>query len=335
MNIGIYGIGNFGFALLKHLDKNRRDGLALHVSDYDTRVYASLLKTRKHPRLFPSVRVSDHVVVHSSLQSLIATCNVLVLAVNSDATRDVVAQIRQYQQVPLTIVNTAKALDYASGRPLSELIQEELGKGLAHYAVLAGGTIARDLFAHEPLGVSLACADTAVRRQLVKCFESPELFVYPSSDVVGVECAGAFKNVIAILAGITKGIGFSLGSETHVISRAADEAASLAYVHFGAKKATFSMKSQCWGNDLWMSCLGETRNRAFGVRVGQLGSFSKAHAEFERKGVTVEGASTIKILHTLGDLHKYPVFLSTKQLWQGELPFTEFKRVLFSNLASS
>jgi len=118
------------------------------------------------------------------------------------------------------IVNTAKAFDLRSGKRLSEIIGEELRNINFDYAFLAGGTITKDLFVHEPLGSNVACKNNKILNDLKIIFESDNLFIYTSTDLAGTEYAAAFKNVISILAGITNGLGFSYGSETHIISNA-------------------------------------------------------------------------------------------------------------------
>jgi len=124
---------------------------------------------------------------------------------------------------------------------------------------------------------------------------------------VGVEYASAFKNVVSVLAGIIKGMGFSYGSETHIITVIADELENIAIGHFGANKATFSMKSQAWSNDLWMSCTGSTRNREFGILLGKGISAKKAVLIMKKQGKTIEGINTIAILDTIVPLKNYPL----------------------------
>lgn len=122
-------------------------------------------------------------------------------------------------------------------------------------------------------------------------FHSGTLRIYGNTDILGVEYAGAFKNVIAILAGIINGLDLPYGSETHMISRAAKEAKNIA-VALGAKPHTFSMESQCWGNDLWMSCTGKSRNREFGKLIGKGLSPKEALEKMETEHKLVEGYYT-------------------------------------------
>src|SRR5690606_30568015 len=151
-----------------------------------------------------------------------------------------------------------------------------LGGATNTYAMLAGGTIATDLFHQEPLGADIACENEGALAKLAKVFESRNLFVYPTTDLTGVEYASAFKNVISVMAGITSGMGFSYGAETHIISRCAYEVERVVTGELGGSEETFRMNSQCWGNDLWMSCTGNTRNREFGILLGRGFSIDEA-----------------------------------------------------------
>src|SRR3990167_826740 len=305
--IAIFGIGNFGYAILKHLDKKADPRHTLFAFDVNKTVADTLRKTQKHPYLHPTVSVSKNIQFPKSPQELVKNADIVVLVVPSEATREVVRTIKNHLKDGAIIVNTAKALDYKTSRRLSEIIKEELRGKTYSYAFLAGGTIASDLFKHEPLGVDVAGDDKRILPLVKKLFQSPNLSVYTNTDLTGLEYAAAFKNVISILAGIIKGMGFSYGSETHVISRAAYEMERIVTRKLGGKKATFSMKSQCWGNDLWMSCTGNTRNRQFGILLGQGLSPHQAIKQMKREGKTVEGVKTIAVLNKITDTEKYPL----------------------------
>jgi len=335
--IAVLGVGYFGYAILKHFDqKNSRRKLSYEVCGYDVneKIVNHLRKKRSHPYLFKNTKLGSKIVFETSLKSLVKDCDLLILAVNSDATRGVLQHAKKYINKPLIVLNTAKALDYQTGKGLSEIIENILADKLEDYALLAGGTIAKDLFAHEPLGASLACQNGKVLKNLTNILSSSNLFIYPTSDLKGVEYASAFKNVVAILAGITKGMGFSYGSETHIISRTALEIEELAVYRLGAKKDTFSLGSQCWGNDLLMSCTGDTRNRKFGIYIGEGMKPKAALAKMEREHQTVEGVKTLEILNKICDLKKYPQLNLLHKLVLEKISLEEFKNYIFVNIQS-
>jgi len=186
-----------------------------------------------------------------------------------------------------------------TAKTFSEVISEELGNSLRYaLAKLSGGTFAQDIVNDAPLGADIACPDKGALKKLQTIFHSKTLRIYPNTDLLVVEYAGAFKNVIVILAGIVNGLKLPYGSETHMISRASKEAKEIA-VKLGAKPHTFSMESQCWGNDPWMSCTGKSRNREFGKLIGIGYSPEEALKKMEKDCKLVEGYYTVKTIPKL------------------------------------
>jgi len=305
--ISIYGLGNFGYAILKHLDSKDNKTFSIHCYDRNKKLMKYLKKNRMHLFLHKPVKVSKLIMFEDEPKNLVKDCDLLILAINSESTREVLRKIKKHINKKLIILNTVKALDYKTGKRISEVVNDEL-RGLNYdYALLAGGTIAKDLFSQEPLGADIVCQNKIILPQLVKIFQASNLTLYPSTDLVGAEYASAFKNIISILSGIIKGMNFSYGSETHIISRAAYEIESIVVKILGGKKKTFSMKSQCWGNDLWMSSTGKTRNREFGILLGKGIAVDKALAKMAKAGKTIEGHKTLTSLGNIKSVRNYPL----------------------------
>ncbi len=296
MKVAIYGIGNFGYALLKHLDNKKDSSMVITAYDRKEKLRDSLSTHRSHTLLHKTIKISERIIIASSVKELVDDADILVLAANSEATREVVATIKPYLSKNAIIVNTAKALDFKTGKRLSEIIFQELGDEKKEYALFAGGTIAKDLFNHYPLGAEIACKNMKQHERLAACFSTPNLHIHTTSDLIGVEYASAFKNVISILAGIISGLGLPYGTETHVISQVAQEIEEIVTKKLGGSKTTFRMGSQCWGNDMWMSCTGPTRNREFGVLLGNGHAVDEAKAIMTMNNKTVEGINTISVL---------------------------------------
>ena len=317
--VSIYGIGNFGFALLKNLSKKTdRGDFFLHTYDIDKNIREYLRKRRRHLIHHRDIRISKNVVIEENPKNLVGGADILILAVNSNAIREVVKGIKPYIDKKIIILNTAKALEASSGEPFSVIISDCL-KDIKYpfsIAMVAGGTIAKDLFNEEPLGIDIACEDKGVLKVLKDIFISDNLNVYTTTDLKGVEYAAAFKNVISILAGVMRGLGFSYGSETHVISRAAGEIKNLVVNELGGEEKTFSVESQCWGNDMWMSATGLTRNREFGILLGQGYSTEKALAKMEKENKTVEGINTVRSIKRIvgRNKNKFPLLYSINEI---------------------
>ena len=312
MKISVYGIGNFGFAIIKHLSVKfeKNSAIKLFAFDRDKKLVKHLQKTNQHPNIYKNIRIKKEVTFTHHSQEIFEGSDIIILTVSSNAIVSVVTKNQKFINQPSIILNTAKALDYKSGKSFSEIIEKipAIRKYKCPYAVLSGGTIASDLFHHEPLGADIACKDKKALKLLKKIFTSDNFNIYTTTDVLGVENAGAFKNVISILAGIINGLGFSYGSETHFITRAAHEVTQLLKKKIIIDPYTFSMYSQCWGNDLWMSCTGNTRNREFGTLLGKGHSTAKALAimKSQHKNV-VEGIHTVRALNKLRINNRFPI----------------------------
>lgn len=272
MKISIVGTGMFGFPLAHHLGKKYFGNNEVTIMAYDSNseIMRYFRKYRTHPYHFKGKRMPQNVSFASDKKKLIKDADIIILAVTSQAVRETVREIKGYLKDNVIFLNTAKALEIGTTKTFSEVIKEEMINVPIKYTIakLSGGTFAEDLVNDAPLGADIACENSYVLKKLQETFSTSAFRTYGNSDLIGVEYAGSFKNVIAIFAGIINGLGLPYGSETHMVSRAAKEAKEIA-VGLGAKPYTFSMESQCWGNDLWMSCTGKSRNREFGILIGK------------------------------------------------------------------
>jgi glycerol-3-phosphate dehydrogenase (NAD(P)+) len=323
LKISVYGVGNFGFALLTHLSRKQAAGkdFSLHGYDKNKELINHLRSKRMHPLHHRNVRISTGVIFPNSSEELVADTDILILAVTSDAIKQAVNGLKSHINKELILVNTAKALDAETGLRFSAIISECLRDGRYPFSVamFAGGTIASDLVNHEPLGVDIASEDMRTLKILKGIFTSDNLRVYTTTDIRGVEYAGAFKNVLSILAGIANGLGLSYGSQTYMISRAAGEVKKLVVGKLDGEEKTFSIESQCWGNDMWMSCTGGTRNREFGILLGRGYKPGKAAAEMQKRNKTVEGINTVKAVKRLieGSESDFPLLQATSEIVLG------------------
>ncbi|MFA6416906.1 MAG: NAD(P)H-dependent glycerol-3-phosphate dehydrogenase [Patescibacteria group bacterium] len=323
--VSIYGIGNFGYAILKHLDRKESAEFSLSAYDRNPLLSAHLDNTRQHLTLFQPVEISQRPLIEQSSQALLADCDVLILSVTSDSIGAVLEEISPFITKPLILVNTSKAFHSQTGLRISEIVAEKLAGKTYNYAMLSGGMIASDLLNHGPLGASLACQNQDLLPELAAIFASEHLFIYPTDDVAGVECAAAFKNVISILAGITNGLGLPYSVETRIISRAAAEVEKIAIQQFGAQAKTFSLGSQCWGNDLWVSCTGKTRNKEFGILIGQGWSLEEAEQKMKAEKKTIEGLKTITALPLITKIEDYHILHLIHLLFSGKINLAQFK----------
>lgn len=321
--IAFVGAGAFGFALAIHLDRSHGDQIEVRLYDDDRDLLGLLARGEIHPRIAGDLHLPRSASVFEDLDETFDGADLVVLAVPGRAVPPAAAGLAGRFPTDVPLLNVSKALEMESGRRISEIVADVRGES-APYATLAGGMIAAELARGRRLGATIAMGDKQQAASLAHIMEGPGLYLEASDDVVGVEYAAAFKSVLVIGVGILEELGCVFGTLTLFLSLASEEAQDLA-VALGAKRSTFSMVSQCWGNDLLLSSFGTTRNRAFGVAAtralregGEASSPSRSQAlsskeraewrrdvilavrrEMEAQRGTVEGVSTATVLPQL------------------------------------
>lgn len=302
MKISIIGIGAFGYSLTYHLGNKylKDENITIRAHDSNSKLMEHVRKYRTHLYHFKGKKIPPNILLSEKKSLLVKNADIVILAVTSQSIRGIIKEIKDYLRNGVIIINTAKALEIGTGKIFSEVVKEELTESVTQYhlAKLSGGTFAVDLINSAPLGAEIACENLEILKRLQIVLSSNNLRIYANSDLIGVEYAGAFKNIIAIFAGIIKGLKLPYGSETHMISRAAKESKEIA-VKLGAKSHTFSVESQCWGNDLWMSCTGRSRNKEFGMLIGAGLSPKKAIEKMQLENKMVEGYFTTNVIPML------------------------------------
>ncbi len=315
--LGIIGAGNFGFALMSYLDSKAQTPLELRLYDHREETVNYIAQNRFHPRHYPLVTLSSKVELVADLEKFLTGLDILVLAVVSTALEEVLAKIQNQIKNPLVIISVMKALDEDTGQVLTAIIEKKLADKPIKTAVLVGGTTGVDLTQEQYLGMTVAAQDLPLAEEMATVFSSDYLQVQSSDDLIGVQYASSFKNLISLTLGIIAGLGYSHGTQTHALSLLAAECEILAQSK-GAKPETFSFASQCWGNDMVMSATGKTRNRYLGVLLGEGLSFAQACAKLEAENQTAESINTLKILPKIADLNNYPILQWLVSLSEGK-----------------
>lgn len=323
--IGIIGLGNYGYGLLYFLDQNiDKNKYEIFGYEKNQEVLENFIANHSHPFIQTDFKLSDDVNFFTSTEGF-RELDVLIIAIPSEFTESLFQEIREHLKPGAIILNTAKALDITTGGLLSDTVSKRLSGIDYKYAVISGGTIASDLFIDQPLGVDIASEQDDTLDLLCDIFDSEHLYVNRTYDVVGVQLAGAYKNIVSLLAGIMKGMGFSYGSETRLISLLSSEVAEKCIELYGCDPRTFSMKSQSWGNDLWMSCTGNTRNRKIGIAIGESESAEAALSHLSGQDLTVEGLRTLESFTNrpkfleINDIKALYDYLITKTISREEL----------------
>lgn len=265
MRIGIIGGGSFGTALanlLAELDH----GITLWFRNPATA--RTVAEQRENRDYLPGFRLATSVQVTHDLEEAVATKELLVIVTPSHAVREVMTQAAPFLGGQPYVVSAVKGIEEGSLLRMSQVLEQVLGPGfVSHIAALSGPSFAREVAAGMPTAVTAAAVDPDTAATVQAVFRGPTFRVYSSTDLIGVELGGTVKNVIAIAAGISDGLGLGNSSRAALITRGVAEIARLV-AKMGGDAQTVSGLSGV--GDMVLTCTGDlSRNRTIGLRLGR------------------------------------------------------------------
>lgn len=283
VTVAVLGAGSWGTALAVLLARN---GHRVQLWGHEPAHVAKIAAARECVDYLPGVPLPQAISVTSDLNVALSDADAIVVAVPSHAFRAVIAQVADV--VPtLPLINATKGFDPGSSRLLHE-VHTEL-RGTAPFLVLSGPTFAVEVAAGLPTAVTLAGADADVLARCAQWFHNEYFRVYTSSDVTGVEVAGATKNVFAIAAGIADGLRFGANSRAALITRGLAELVRLGETLGGSRDTFMGLAGV---GDLILTCTEDkSRNRRFGLALGRGQSVDAA---LQQIGQVVEGAAAAR-----------------------------------------
>ena len=290
-DITVLGAGSYGTALAISLAAN---GHKTILWGHEAEHIANLQRDRENKAFLPDISLPDLLLPEANLaEALSASRNILVV-VPSHVFALVLKQAKPLLRDDARIVWATKGLEPETGRLLQDVARDVLGDKYP-LAVLSGPTFAKELAAGLPTAISIAGTDATFTQDLAELLHSPKhLRVYINHDFIGLQLGGAVKNVIAIGAGMSDGIGFGANARTALITRGLVELSRLGEA-LGAKGSTFMGMAGL--GDLVLTCTdNQSRNRRFGLALGKGGDVSTAQAEI---GQVVEGYRNTKEVYTL------------------------------------
>jgi len=252
---------------------------------------AELSRARRNERYLPGAVFPPSLVVEPDLAKAIASGNDLLLAVSSSAFRIVLQQIKPLLGARARIAWASKGFELSTGKLPHQVAREVLGPGVP-IAVLSGPTFAREVGAGLPTAIAVASPDAEFALQLARSVSAGNFRAYTQSDIVGVETGGAVKNVIAIAAGGSDGMGYGSNSRIFLITRGLAEMVRLG-VALGARQET--LMGLAGLGDLVLTCTDDqSRNRRFGRALASGTPIDQAIAEI---GQVVEGYHAAKAVY--------------------------------------
>ncbi|HEX7043130.1 MAG TPA: NAD(P)H-dependent glycerol-3-phosphate dehydrogenase [Burkholderiales bacterium] len=309
--IAVLGAGAWGTALSVLLARN---GRRVWLWGKDSAAVARLAQTRTHPAL-PDVVLPSAIELRADLQELVPEAAGFLVAVPSHGFRATVHALRG-RGAGVAVAWATKGLEPGSGRRLGEVAEELLGT--AGLAVVSGPTFAIEIARGLPAALTVASREPAVCECVAGWLRGERVRVYTSDDIVGVQLGGAIKNVIAIAAGISDGLGFGANARAALITRGLAELTRLG-VALGGRRDTFMGLTGV--GDLVLTCTDNaSRNRRVGLGLGRGRKLQEVLAEV---GQEAEGVATARELYRLAQRAGVEMPITEqvyRVLYEGTLP---------------
>jgi glycerol-3-phosphate dehydrogenase (NAD(P)+) len=305
--MGVAGAGAWGLALA---NAAARAGRNVALWGRDSEAMRELRLNRRGARL-PGVVLSEDVRVEAELAAL-AECDAILVATPAQATRELAARLAAALPTPRPLVVCAKGIELGTNRFMTEVMAESAP--LCPRAILSGPSFAADVAAGLPTAVTLAARDEALAADLCRALKGPNLRLYHSTDVRGVEIGGAAKNVLAIACGVAAGLGLGPSAGAALIARGFAELRRFGDA-FGARAHTLMGLSGL--GDLVLTCSSaQSRNFAFGMALGRGRPVAEAGG-----GKLAEGATTVGSLMSLARARsvEMPIAATVEALLSGEI----------------
>lgn len=309
LKISLLGSGSWGTAIAVLLSNNHDVILWSHQENKAN----TIINDKENKEYLPGIKLSDNIIITSDLNK-ISSSDMIVLAVPSKFIRETARKISPIINENAIIVNLSKGLEEGTLLRLSEVIREELPIK-TRIAVLSGPSHAEEVSKGIPTAVVAASNDIEIAKIVQSVFMGPTFRVYTNIDMVGVELGGAIKNVIALAAGMSDGLGNGDNTKAALMTRGIVEAGRLGVAMGGNPK---TLNGLAGVGDLIVTCTSmHSRNRRAGILLGKGKTLDETLNEIH---MVVEGVNTAKAAYDLSV--KYNV----------DMPITyEINQTLFSN----
>jgi glycerol-3-phosphate dehydrogenase (NAD(P)+) len=291
--IAVIGAGSWGTALAMVIADN---GHEVHLWARRSEQVDEINQHHTNSKYLPNILLSKKIIAFNDLFSALEDIDIVVLVVPTKAIRDSVREIKQVLTKPITIIHASKGIEPGTHKRVSEMIVEEF-KGssmLRDVVVLSGPSHAEEVSLRQPTTVTVSSERLEASELAQDLFINKHFRVYTNSDLVGVEIGGALKNTIALVCGLTNGLGLGDNTKAAIMTRGLAEIARVG-VKLGANPLTFAGLSGL--GDLIVTCTSlHSRNYRAGKLLGEGKSLDEV---LESMGMVVEGIRTTKAAHEL------------------------------------
>ena len=292
--IAIIGAGSWGTGLAIALSRSRV-AHSISLWAHEAEVVESMRARRVNDVFLPDFELPSGIAATGNLAEALEGAGIILGVMPSTHARQLYTQIAKHASPSAAFVSATKGLEPDTLLRMSEVIRQVIPADRSpRIAVLSGPSFAREVARGDPTAIVIASENAQFAAEIQEEFSGPTLRLYSNSDVAGVELGGAVKNVIAIAAGVTEGLGFGHNTLAALITRGLAEMSRLA-IALGGRPET--MAGLAGMGDLVLTCTGAlSRNRGVGV---ELGRGRKLDEIVGSTRMVAEGVSTTAATRTL------------------------------------
>ena len=326
-SIGVLGAGTWGTALARMLSNSGHAVIVWSISEEEVQ---SLSATRRHPNL-PGCVLPEGIRFTGEMAEACREKDILLCAVPSVYVRSTIRAARPYIVPDQIIVDVAKGIEADTLLTMSEVIRDELQKGgqagSNPIVALSGPTHAEEVAQDLPTTIVSACADLAAAEKVQDVFFNTCMRVYTNPDVRGVEICGALKNIIALAAGISAGLGYGDNTKAALITRGLAEMKRLGMA-MGCREQTFSGLAGV-GDLIVTATSRHSRNNRCGYLIGQ--GLPAAEA-IRQVGMVVEGINALPAAMRLAEQYgiEMPITRAVDAVVAGRVTAADAVQMLMS-----
>lgn len=290
--IAVIGAGSWGTALAMVAARNRHQ---VKLWAREPEVATGINHTHRNPLYLPEFDL-ENISATTVIEEAVDGADFALLVVPSHAMREIISRLRPSLNNEVVLVSAAKGVENNSLMRMEEVVSDVLRETFEpRYVALSGPSFAREVAEGDPTAIVAASQDREASELVQRTLSSSVFRVYTNTDVVGVELGGAVKNVVAIAAGVVRGLGFGTNAVAAIITRGLAEMTRLALAE-GARVET--MAGLAGLGDLVLTCTGElSRNRHVGVELGKGRKLEEILGEMRE---VAEGVKTTRSIYELG-----------------------------------
>ena len=291
--VAVIGAGSWGTALSLVAARNQH-----HVTLWarEREVADGINCVRRNPFYLSDVELPENIRATLNVEEAIEGADFALLVVPSHAMREMVSRIIPVLTSETVLVSAAKGVENHTLMRMEEVVSDVSRERFSpRYVALSGPSFAREVATGDPTAIVAASSDRESMELIQRSMSAGVFRVYTNTDVVGVEIGGAVKNVVAIAAGVVRGLGFGTNAVAAIITRGLAEVTRLALAQ-GARVET--MAGLAGLGDLVLTCTGElSRNRHVGIELGRGRKLAEILGEMRE---VAEGVKTTRSIHELG-----------------------------------